>query len=697
MRNSVFGFKDRLIKEAWGSPMAEDRPILAPDGPKVARLSIGVIGGLTLEVDGVPLALANRKARAILAYLALEEQRSVARERLAALFWSEASDRQARGSLRQALSEMRHALEAAGCAALPDSRDELRLARELVDLDLTAAMAALSCGDLSQALAEGAERLLVGYEDLTPEFDAWLAQFRQVTQARLLRLFEAGYGNPGLISAQRRRMAELALRLDPLHEAACRVAMELAALDGDIAAALRCYAALWKAMDSELDMEPSEVTQELVARIKRGDITPPPTSPLPPLPPVRSGPGLVLNAGIIAGAPVVAVLPFRCLGPDPVPPSLAEGMVDDIVGLLASVREPVVISGNSTRRFAGIAIDPAEVSQRLGASYLVCGSLRSFGVQLVLNVELLTAQTGAVLWQKSYVVADATTFAVHQEVAAQIAFTLVPRLQQAELQLSRRRPPESLTAYQLLQQARAEMFRLTRSSLRDAQLLLERAVLLDPDYAPIHLGLANCFSLRLGQRWSIDRPLDILSLQTSVQRAVEADPTNGAALAMLGHSRSLNSELFAEGRALVERASDYAPNDAETLMWGVLPLAYAGEAKLGVARGERAIALSPEDPFRFRYEHFLSGANFMAGDFDAAAEWGSRSAARNPFYLSNLCMTAASFAAADRVREAREVAGRVLQVEPGFTVLERVMGFPGRDEQARRDYAAHLIRAGLPA
>jgi DNA-binding SARP family transcriptional activator/TolB-like protein len=684
--------------------MAADTLCPHENGP-AARLSIGVIGGLTLEVGGVPLPLANRRARAILAFLALEEQRSVSRERLAGLFWPEVSDRQARGSLRQALTDLRQALEALGCAVLPESRDELRLARDLVDLDLTLAFTSLARGEMLPGLAEGTERLLVGCEDLSPEFDAWLAQFRRATLERLLRRLEGGYGDDRLVSAQRRRMAELALRLDPLHEAACRVAMELAALDGDIAAALRCYGALYRAMDRELDMEPSEVTQALNARIKRGDIAPPPTAALPKLPPVTSGlvlpgpsfPGHALNAGILAGAPVVAVLPFRCLGPDPVPPSLSEGVVDDIVGILSSVREPVVISGNSTRHYAGVAVDLAEVSQRLGASYLVCGSLRSAGVQLRLNVELLAGQSGAVLWWGNYDIADATSFAVHQEIATKIAFTLVPRMQQAELQLSRRRPPESLTAYQLLQQARAEMFRLTRASLRDAQLLLERAVRLDPDYAPIHLGLANCFSLRLGQRWSIDRPLDILSLQTSVQRAVDADPTNGAALAMLGHSHAINSDRFAEARALIDRATAYAPNDAETLMWGVLALAYAGDPKQGILRGERAIALSPEDPFRFRYEHFLSGANYTRGDFDAAAEWGSRSMARNPFYLSNLCMTAAAYAAANRAREAREVAAKVLEVEPGFAVLERLSGFPGRDEQARRTYAEHLIAAGLPA
>ena len=81
-------------------------------------LSIGVVNGLRLSVGNDPLPLANRKARAILAFLALENAPAVPRERLATLFWSESSERHARSSLRQTLFELREALAVRGSQRL---------------------------------------------------------------------------------------------------------------------------------------------------------------------------------------------------------------------------------------------------------------------------------------------------------------------------------------------------------------------------------------------------------------------------------------------------------------------------------------------------------------------------------------------------------------------------------------------------
>ena len=90
------------------------------------RLSIGVIGGLTLSMAGVTPAPRNRKARAMLAYLALESA-PLPRERVAAMFWSEAPERHARNSLRQTLFELREALSLHNCNVLGVRRDNMCL------------------------------------------------------------------------------------------------------------------------------------------------------------------------------------------------------------------------------------------------------------------------------------------------------------------------------------------------------------------------------------------------------------------------------------------------------------------------------------------------------------------------------------------------------------------------------------------
>ena len=104
----------------------EALPMAAMQASQPGQLTIDVLGGLRLSQGEATLPLPNRKARAILAYLALEAAPAIARERLAGLFWSESSERHARSSLRQTLFEVREVLKGFGIVALRTGRPERR-------------------------------------------------------------------------------------------------------------------------------------------------------------------------------------------------------------------------------------------------------------------------------------------------------------------------------------------------------------------------------------------------------------------------------------------------------------------------------------------------------------------------------------------------------------------------------------------
>ena len=74
------------------------------------HLTITLLGRFAVSLDGAPVELATRKAAAVLAVLAHAGGRPVARERLAAMLWPRADEAQARGSLRQAVAQIRRAL-----------------------------------------------------------------------------------------------------------------------------------------------------------------------------------------------------------------------------------------------------------------------------------------------------------------------------------------------------------------------------------------------------------------------------------------------------------------------------------------------------------------------------------------------------------------------------------------------------------
>ncbi len=103
--------------------------VAAEAGGQARRLAVSVLDGLGLALDDGALVLNNRKARGILAYLALESSAPIARERLAGLLWSDVPERHARNSLRQALFELREALQQRGVPGLLAGRDMLMLVR----------------------------------------------------------------------------------------------------------------------------------------------------------------------------------------------------------------------------------------------------------------------------------------------------------------------------------------------------------------------------------------------------------------------------------------------------------------------------------------------------------------------------------------------------------------------------------------
>lgn len=671
-------------------------------GPKdgAERLTIEVIGGIGISYRGEPVRLNSRKARAMLAYLALIDTGRERRDRLAGLFWADYSEQNARSSLRQALAQLREVFVAVGRHPLNIGATEVDLVKDLVELDLTAIerdIAAARAPDILLKRPKMVDAILAGYEDLSPLFNEWIAATRRAAQGRILRALAAAYENEALPRRQRRQMAEAALLQDPLHEPACRAAMRLAAEEGDIGAALRAYARLYEVLADELDMEPSAATQQLVAEIKQGHV-----ELLPPAATSDLGDSLDLSPRpalsiVMSGAPVVAVLPFRTMGPDAAPMHFTEGLVEDTVSQLTALREPVVISSNSTRGFRSQDFDTAAVGRALGAQYVVSGTVRAAGPRVRVAVELSDVTSGAALWANTYDAVNPSPFDFETEIAGGIARTLVPRLREAELQRSRRRRPEDLTAYHLMLQSRDLIFRLERAGFEEAGKLLRRAIDLDPAYAPTYASMAGWYSIRLGQGWSPDAQADTQALERTARTAIGIDGENARALALLGHNRTILSRDYDGALGLFDKALNAMPNDAEALMWSGPTFSFLGDPQEGLRRGERAIALSPQDPFLFRYEHFVAIGHYAAGDYEATVHWGQRSLRGNPHYTSNLRTTAAALVGLGRIEEARPLARKVMELQPGFRVSPLIERQAFRDEKQRRRFGQQLVEAGLPA
>ena len=238
--------------------------------PGSDRLDIRLLGPLEVLAAGAPLVVDTRKALAILALLATE-QRPFARDELAAMLWPDADDEAARGALRRTLSTLRAALDDRWLVV---DRARVALDRKHVTTDVMRA-AELAARDDESRLSSAADLhrgpFLAGFSLRdAPAFDDWQASRATAMVAslsaildRLATLRHELGDRTGAVAAARRRVD-----LDPLDEAAQRRLIELLALVGDRAGAIRQYRACVAVLDAELGVPPLDETTELYERIR---------------------------------------------------------------------------------------------------------------------------------------------------------------------------------------------------------------------------------------------------------------------------------------------------------------------------------------------------------------------------------------------------------------------------------------------
>ena len=396
-----------------------------------------------------------------------------------------------------------------------------------------------------------------------------------------------------------------------------------------------------------------------------------------------------------AHRPSIAVLPFREYDLRDGRSYFADGIVEDIIGALASLPDLFVISHSSTLSFRG-DIDARAAGERLGVQYVVSGGVRRAGERIRTVAELCEAETGGILWTERLEGSTSEVFALQDRLAERIVTTIAPHVRQAELHRALRKHPESLDAYDFVLRGLDLLYRLRREEFEQAHDMFRRAIELEPGYATPYALSANWYSIRIGQGWSVNMSEDVEAVNRLATAALERDPFDTRALALCGHVRSFLFRDYEGAIVLFQRALAGSPNSAEAWLWSSPTYSYIGEGAEAVRRAEQSLRLSPFDPHVFLNHTALALAHYTSGDFESAVMVGRRATTENPRYTAALRIFAASLAAAGRTEEARGVAQALLEHDSTFRVEAFCRTHPYKDP-GRRDMLAHHLRsAGLP-
>jgi transcriptional regulator with AAA-type ATPase domain/TolB-like protein/Flp pilus assembly protein TadD len=402
------------------------------------------------------------------------------------------------------------------------------------------------------------------------------------------------------------------------------------------------------------------------------------------------------GVGASRGRPSIAVLPFRVASEDETKGYFGDGIVEDIVGALASLHELFVISRSSTLRYRGATVDVRAVGRELGVSYALSGSVRRAGPRMRVSVELAETGDGAVVWASHFDGVAEDLFALQDQIATRVVVTIAPQVREAELRRALRKHPDSLEAYDCSLRALALIYQLNADDFTEARTWLEKAIALDPAFAMPYALLAIWHTIRFGQGWSTNARADHAEVLRFATAAIARDSFDAMALALCGHAKSILRHEFEEALLLFDRAIEASPNSAIAWTRSSPTYAYIGDPEEAIRRAEQGLRLSPLDPHNFLPHTGLVLGHYVAGAYDEAARWGRKSREENPRYTANLRLLAASLAAAGHLDEAREVGHALLLADPNFVVERFVDSYAIRDPDRRARLAHHLRSAGLP-
>jgi TolB-like protein/tetratricopeptide (TPR) repeat protein len=396
--------------------------------------------------------------------------------------------------------------------------------------------------------------------------------------------------------------------------------------------------------------------------------------------------------------PSVAVLPFQNLSSDPEQEYFADGVVEDIITALAHFRDLFVIARNSSFTYKGRTVDVKQVGRELGVRYVVEGSVRRAGDRLRIVGQLIDASTGAHLWADRFDGTLAEVFDLQDQVASSIVGAITPRVEEAEIERAKRKPTESLQAYDYYLRGLAIVnATLSRDTTSEALRLFNEAIARDPEFALAYGKAARCYSYRKLNGWMVDRAEETAEATRLARRAVDLARGDAAAFSYGGFVLGYVGGDLDDGVAFIDQALVLNPNLADA--WGFSGWARMclGEPDSAIDCEARAMRLSPLDPQMFAWQFTTGLAHFCAERYDDALSWVEKVRRQQPNYASAMRLAAAGHALTGRPAEARRMIARVCEFDPTLrlsNLADVLPPFRRPDDRAR--YVEALRRAGLP-
>jgi TolB-like protein/Flp pilus assembly protein TadD len=394
--------------------------------------------------------------------------------------------------------------------------------------------------------------------------------------------------------------------------------------------------------------------------------------------------------------PSVAVLPFANMSSDPEDEYFADGMTDEVTTALSRCAWLFVIARHSSFTYKGRNVDIRNVGTELGVRYVLEGSVRRVAERVRFTGQLNDASTGLQIWADRFDGEMSDVFELQDRFTESIVAAIEPSLIHAEIGRLGRKPARDLDAYDLLLRAQQLEYECTEETLAAALSNLDKALEIDPEYAPAMALAAYCYAGGSIQGWSHDVTEDAERGLHLTSRALELGKDDATVLWMAAYAIRRLAQDVQRARDLAYRSLSLNPNSA-------IAMAVAGwmEAELGntgnaLALLKKAHRLSPRDPRGWFIATGMALAYVVDGSYEEAAACARTAVDQNPRSTIALRFLAGSLAQLGQKELAASILSTMLRIEPGLTLSILRSRLRGIDEKVWTKVADGLRLAGLP-
>jgi DNA-binding SARP family transcriptional activator len=624
------------------------------------EIQVRMLGPLTVSREGRASALpASRKARALLAYLALAPLASN-RSQLCELLWDAPSD--PRGELRWCLSKIRGVVGGARVSIRGDAV-RLDLADCAVDALEIERVARAGIGTLApeQARALAAQfggTFLEGLEiDRSPAFSGWLIaqrrRFRGYHAALLEHLAKSVADDEALTYLE--KWVELA----PFDLRAHQLLLGWLARRGRIREGEEHLAATARLFDAEvLDCAPLREAWQSARGV---------ALPASSAQEAAADPAASRRASI-------AVMPFvDRSSPGGSGGGHADGLVQDVTTRLAQLRSLFVIAQATARALHERNVGPEEAGRMLNVDYIVSGAVQQRGARLAVTVELAETRSARIVWAESFNHKLDDAFLILDQIGNRIVASIASEVERLERNRAILAPPSSLGAWEAHHRGLWHMYRYTRADNERARHFFEVAVRLDPTFARAYSGLSFTYFQDVFQSWG-EREAAIDRAFATAEQSLIADERDPAAHWAMGRALWLRGQ---HERSVVEldHCVDLSPNFALGHYTLAFVQSQAGDARAAISAADYSRRLSPFDPLLLCMLGVRAMALVRLGEFEEAARWAVNGASRPNAFTHIRAIAACSLALTGKLDEARVYAAEIRRTIPQYTIADFLGSF----------------------